>query len=176
MDPLGSFTSHAVIAGIMCHPDVSHALKVNMNLNVMCVYVYQFIHINIHIIYILYHIIMIDKHTYHIYIYTLFVSKNVGTGCHVFCACVRRISFHTLVLDDMIQNKHQCDSNVKSSYISLKRWNNTQYDYDDVVGLPELTVQVAPQPEHDPALWWFHRCVGVRPWKRPTARRCVGLQ
>ena len=44
---------------------------------------------------------------------------------------------------------------MKGSNISLKRWNNTQYDYD-VVDLPELTVQVAPQPE--------------RPWKRPTAQ------
>ena len=101
MDPLESFTSHADIAGIMCHPDVSHALKLNMHLKCnVCICISMHTYINI--IYILYHIIMIDKHIYiYIYIYVLVVSKNVGTGCHVFCASVNRISFNTLVLDDI---------------------------------------------------------------------------
>lgn len=53
---------------------------------------------------------------------------------------------------------------VKSSYISLKAvFHNTQYDYDDVIDLPELTIsRLHPQPEHFIQNSGGNRCVGLQ--------------
>lgn len=62
-------------------------------------------------------------------------------------------------------------------YLLEAVFHNTQYDYDDVVDLPELTTtRLHRNPNIYPALWWFPLC---RSEAMETANRdesCVGLQ